>query len=529
MIQLAKFLGLVAASSGAILFSSSAYCAESGKIYRNGEWVEAQSVEEISIWNSASILGQKAPVNLAQLALRFVSQNARIFDASNNSTWSVKSTFSGDLETARLERSWNGLQVLGGEAVVQMENGKAILASSDELHLERLPTQAQISPEQAQALAFSSYRGGALSAENGGLKILVINQEDSKEARLVYEVTVNDRNGLSSDIHFIDAERGEEVQVSTNVHTLRDRKVLAAEGSESDFELDEAKWKTVYADKDCAANALADRIEDRLLGAARKPTATAVKACNTLEPNVMSSALTAFNFSGMVYDYFQTTHRRDSIDGKGMQLKSAVNFGKDFPNAAWISNKGLMIYGMGDGKEMNDFATALDVAGHELTHGVTSSTSALQYVSESGALNESYSDVFGKLVAFKNGKGSDWKLGKELFKDGKSFIRDMENPEVGHVKDMKYKGEQCSRMNDFCGVHTNSGIPNKAAVLIAKKIGNDKLGKLYYAVLTQLLRSTSNFKEARAQTESACAKLFGGAKSADCVAVKAAFASVGIK
>ncbi|MCO5144225.1 MAG: M4 family metallopeptidase, partial [Oligoflexia bacterium] len=177
-----------------------------------------------------------------------------------------------------------------------------------------------------------------------------------------------------------------------------------------------------------------------------------------------------------------------------------------------------------------DFASSLDVVAHELTHALTSSTSNLQYVSESGALNESYSDIFGKLVAFKYGNPQkDWKLGKELFKDGKRFIRDMENPEVGHVRDFKYKGQFCNRMNDFCGVHTNSGIPNKVAVLITNSLGEEKIGKLYYMVLTQMLRTNSDFKEARAQTVEACKRLFRGGSSQECQAVAAAYSEVGIE
>lgn len=514
MIQMGKFVGLAATVTGALLFSQSALCSESGKIYTNGRWVEAQTVEEVSTWNSASILGTKAPINLLQLAKRFVDSNSRIFGLGNNSGWALKSTFAGEiLQTARLKRLWNGLEVIGGEAVVQIENGKAVMGTADELELGGI-NAARISATDAEAMAFASYQGAGLSAENAGLKVLVLGQDENKDARLVYQVTVNDRDGFSSDVHFIDAERGNELLVTTNVHTIKDRKVLAGAGNESDMDLDEKKWRTVFADKGCSGSA---------------PRSATPRACTNLDAKIMASAKAAWENSGMVYDYFQNTHRRDSIDGKGLQLKSVVNFGEAFSNAAWVKTKGVMIYGMGDGKEMNDFATALDVAGHELTHGVTSSTSELEYVSESGALNESYSDVFGKIVAIKNGRGfNDWKLGKELFKDGKSSIRDMENPEVGHMNKFKYKGEQCSRMNDFCGVHSNSGIPNKAAVMIAKRLGYDKIGKLYYMVLTQMLRTNSSFKEARAQTEAACGKLFS-ASSADCAIVRQAFTSVGIQ
>jgi aureolysin len=162
-----------------------------------------------------------------------------------------------------------------------------------------------------------------------------------------------------------------------------------------------------------------------------------------------------------------------------------------------------------------------------MTHGITANTAALEYSAESGALNESYSDLFGKLIAFKNGKSSDWKIGRELFRDGVGFVRDMENPKVGNNADFLYRGQLCQRLNDYCGVHENSGIPSRAAVLIAKKIGTEKIGKLYYLTLTQLLRSNATFADAKAQTLAACSTLFG-AGSEDCKAVSASFQAVGI-
>jgi Zn-dependent metalloprotease len=188
-----------------------------------------------------------------------------------------------------------------------------------------------------------------------------------------------------------------------------------------------------------------------------------------------------------------------------------------------------MLYGMGQpGSDFNDFASALDVVAHELTHGVTASTAALQYASESGALNESYSDVFGKLVAFHFSKTEDWFIGRDLFRGGNRFVRNLENPPVGNVKDFEYRGEPCSRANDFCGVHDNSGIPSRAAVMIAKALGLDKFAKLYYLTLTQLLRSASDFKDARAQTIAGCGQLYG-AESANCKAVADAFTAVGVE
>ena len=190
----------------------------------------------------------------------------------------------------------------------------------------------------------------------------------------------------------------------------------AANGNQDDFtvvsdknadQMMEQSFKALYADKGCsnASNAYTwDYLKN--MGSGKKPDNGAkTQPCNSVGPAVMASGLAAWNNSGLVYDYFQTTHNRNSVDGKGMMIRSIVNFGgSGFQNAAWFNDKKVMLYGMGDEKEFNDFASSIDVVGHEITHGITASTAALQYVSESGALNESYSDVFGKLVAFRSGK-----------------------------------------------------------------------------------------------------------------------------
>lgn len=531
MRALGKTALILAGFVAAIALGDRAHAEESGKIYLGDGWVNAEA-KQINPEPAHSLLGnlfgETPSLNLTQVVRGFLSQNAALLNAGQDTSWGVSQTISSpELQTQRMNKTWKGLPVVGGDAVIHLSQGKVAFANADNTPMDSLSSVARVRGEEARSIAFASYRGSALHTSAPELKVLIGDFGRGKAAHLVYEVTVRDRNQFASDIHFIDAQTAEELMVSTNVHTLSDRQVLAGAGAESDFGLDETTWKVVFADKGCGTptqtnGAISPKpFKKGGLVAAPSP-------CNTVDIKVMNSATAAWANSGLVHQYFDVTHNRNSIDGKGMLLKSVVNFGgAGFPNAAWYNDKAIMLYGLGDEDTFNDFASPLDVAAHEITHGVTSRTSNLEYVSESGALNESYSDVFGKLVAFKNRRGTDWKLGKELFKDGIQFVRDMENPEVGHNKDFKYRGQQCSRLNDFCGVHSNSGIPNRAAVLLSKKIGLEKLGKLYYLTLTQLLRSNSNFKEAKAQTEAACITLFGGG-SQDCKAVTESFTAVGI-
>jgi Zn-dependent metalloprotease len=517
---------------GASLMSVSALAVageEEGKIYLGSEgWAQAevpfQAPEQTSIFSGfAGLIGQEAAIDLRQLARNFIEQNAAVLRTDENTSWGdTKTQFSPSFRSQRLSKTWKGLPVLGGDAVVVLKNNKVAFANADATDLSGLASSARVRPEEARSMAYAAYQGHASHTSAPELKVLILGSGAEKKAALAYEITVNDRDHMSSDIHYVSADTGRELMVTTNVQTLTDRQVLAANGDQGDWDVVQnsdnfaSDWKVIYADKGCGN------------GGSAHTSGGAPVACNSLTSDVQASAKAAWDNSGMVYDYYQAVHKRNSVDDKGLLLKSVVNFvGPTFKNAAWFNDKSVMLYGVGDGTVLKDFAAPLDIAGHEMTHGMTSRTANLAYVSESGALNESYSDVFGKLIAMRNNRSTDWKIGSELFVDSKRFIRDLENPQIPTYDKFKYKGEFCSRENDFCGVHINSGIPNRVAVLIAKKIGNDKMEKLYYLTLTQLLRRNSDFKEARAQTTAACGTLFG-ASSADCQAVKDAYTTVGI-
>ncbi|MGZ3657321.1 MAG: M4 family metallopeptidase [Bdellovibrionota bacterium] len=487
--------------------------ASTGKIYLAGHWEVANAApsEPASYLLIPPVLSDSST-----LAWTFLQKNARLLGLGPSITLSEDSVQKGDtLESHRFRKTWNGLEVVGGDSVVQIANGNVAFANADTTPLLSLSLPPLVPAQQARAIAFSSYRGMAAKALAPVLEVLLVGSSGQRAPHLSYSVKVMDHDELSSDIHHIDANTGQELLVTSNVQTLVSRRILSGNGTQDDFDVvsdaDAEKrigleFKTIFTEKDCAAPAPCQQ---------------------PLDPQTTASAASAWANSGLIYDYFFSAHRRDSIDGNGLPLRSVVNFGGTrFKNAAWFKDRRIMLYGLAGDAKYTDFAAPLDIAAHELTHGITAATSALAYAGESGALNESYSDVFGKLVAYRYGKATDWKMGRDLFRDGTSFVRDMENPPVGNVKDFKYRGEECNRFNDFCGVHENSGIPSRAAVMIAKRIGLDKFAQLYYLTLTQLLRTSSDFKEARAQTEAACATLFGA--GADCAAVSEAFEAVGI-
>jgi len=199
-----------------------------------------------------------------------------------------------------------------------------------------------------------------------------------------------------------------------------------------------------------------------------------------------------------------------------------VHFGKAFNNAFW--DGGEMTYGDGDGKMFLGFTNAIDVVAHELTHGVTqfSTPGGLDYVDQSGALNESISDVFGSVVKQWSRKESvgdaDWLIGKGIMGPGVgNALRSMKEP--GNKSATWDGDDQPATMDDFVeggDVHTNSGIPNRAFYLAASAIGGnswDKSVKIWYGALP-LLKSDATFADAAKATITVAGQLFSSKEKA---------------
>jgi Zn-dependent metalloprotease len=255
------------------------------------------------------------------------------------------------------------------------------------------------------------------------------------------------------------------------------------------------------------------------------------------DPKVKDSAVNeAFDGAGTTYDFYQQVLGRNSIDGMGMRLDSTVHYGKLFNNAFW--NGRQMVYGDGDGKLFLGFTRAIDVIAHELTHGVTQDAvpgGGLVYEGQSGALNESVSDVFGTIVkqwSLKQAaKDADWLIGSGIMtaQVGKA-LRSMAEP--GN-RALTWSGDdQPGSMSGYVeggDVHTNSGIPNHAFYLTAIKLkGNtwEKAGPIWYKALS-LLHPDASFADASAATVQAAGILYG-ATSPEALAVEAAWREVGV-
>lgn len=231
----------------------------------------------------------------------------------------------------------------------------------------------------------------------------------------------------------------------------------------------------------------------------------------------------AYDGAGATYDLYHDIYERNSVDDRGLRLDSTVHFDANYDNAFW--NGDQMVYGDGDGQLFNRFTIAMDVIGHELTHGVTQYEAGLVYRNESGALNESFSDVFGTLVKQRSlnqtADQADWLIGEGLLAPGVNGValRSMKAPGTAYDDPVLGKDPQPSNYShlyrgrqDNGGVHINSGIPNHAFYLAAIGIGGyawEKTGKIWYIALRDSLRSRSNFKNAANITISVAGQLYG--------------------
>lgn len=159
----------------------------------------------------------------------------------------------------------------------------------------------------------------------------------------------------------------------------------------------------------------------------------------------------------MTYDYFDQVHNRNSIDGNGFVLKSYIHYNTNYNNAFWDGQR--MTYGDGNGTTFTPL-TDLDITGHEIAHGLTSNTANLVYANESGALNESFSDIFGvSVTSFANNNTLQWSIGEDATPNGLG-IRSMSNPNAFQDPDTYTGTHYYTGAQDNGGVHTNSGVQN---------------------------------------------------------------------
>lgn len=244
-----------------------------------------------------------------------------------------------------------------------------------------------------------------------------------------------------------------------------------------------------------------------------------------------ATAISAHYNAGVAYDYYRTVFKRNSLNGSGGTMVSIINVadddGKPLDNAYW--NGKFMFYGNGNPRYFKPLAGGLDVAGHEMTHGVIQNTANLPNRGQSGALNESLADAFAMMI-----DRDDWTIGEDVVNPQfytSGALRSMSNPNASGPTDPSYQPKTMAQYDntteDNGGVHTNNGIPNHAFYLFATAVSKEKAEQVYYRALTTYLVRTSQFLDLRLAIIRAAGDLYG-ATGTEVTAAKNAFDAVGI-
>ena len=425
------------------------------------------------------------------------------------------------LTHVRYTQMKNGLHVVGGDFVVHLDAGGAIVSINGSARDGgALPVSPAVTADTARSIARGATADGLVDAL--GAELLYVITTGDGAMHLAWEVEVTGRDGfLLRDLVYVDAITGAVVDRRPQVFTARDREIRTGNNCTYPF---------------CGST--------QVVGTEASP------------PTGDMVALAAFTNTGATYDCYSTLFGRDSYDDGGAKLRSLVHVSFYTPNgatgnnAAWTGDQ--MVYGDGDGQMMSPLALSLDVTAHELTHGVTTSTANLAYQNEPGALNEGISDILAAVCeAWKDGAVSadTWLVGEDIFTPSTAgdALRYMANPtadaslyppELGGSRDYypeRYQGNQ-----DNGGVHLNSGIPNLAFHLLVAGgkhprnktsfnvpgIGMEKAGAIFQHALTQgYFTSNTTLAQARAQTEQVAMQLYPGSTA---IAVGFAWAAVGV-
>lgn len=381
-----------------------------------------------------------------------------------------------------LQQVYQGVKVFGAYVSVHLRNGDAVEAITNGYvpNLKIANVKPSIAAAQALALAQKALPSG--SAQGDPQLVVYPSLTRAPEgvavsSELAWVIELTSDSAPARNDYVVDAHTGGLVDVIELLADARSRKTYSAEGAQSlPGKLKRSEGEAAVSDKDVD---------------------------------------NAHDFAGATYDYYFNTFQRDSFDNKGATLISTAHYGKNYKNAFW--NGTQMVYG--------DGFPVKDVAAHELTHAVTEKSvpGGLEYKWQSGALNESISDIFGTMV-----DREDWLMGEDLPKSvlgGKDAIRDLSNPKrLGQPDNASGWVKTCS---DNQGVHTNSGIPNKAYYNIATKIGKDKAEKIFYRALTVYFRTQSSMEDARAAALKAATDLYTQT-STEYAEVDAGFKAVGL-
>jgi len=422
------------------------------------------------------------------------------------------------LTHVRFQQVYRGLPVWGKRTIVHFENERTIYrVGGQTIPTPKFSVVPAVDEVAADDLALAALKDRLpLNNTNSEIETLIYpNNGDPRLAQMV-TVTSPDNGGIRWRV-FVDAQTGEILHKFNDIHFDGPAVGTGPDTRDSLRTFNVYETTGVYRLIDATHNGYIYTYDNYYGGG---PLSTDTDGDRVWDDNPDQKAEVAGHYyTQLTYDYFLNTFGRDSYDGMGSDIIVNVHDPLYVNNAYW--NGTSLNFADGDGVNYLPFSGSLDIVAHELTHGVTEHSAGLIYQFMSGALNESYSDVFGAMV-----DRDDWYLGEEIGLVG-NFIRSMENPNLkGHPMHMdEYLYYDIDTDNG--GVHINSGIPNHAYYQAATLIGKDKAEQIWYRTLTTYLTPSSGFYFWAGMTVQSAVDLYG-ASSAEVDGVEAALAAVGL-
>ena len=458
-----------------------------------------------------------------------------------------------------------GVPVWEGEAIVHLKGDGSLSNVTDSLiESVAVGTTPSLTEKQAYRAAISQYRGKAELTDEPSMDLYIYRGETRDH--LVYRVQtprLDGSSGTSIPVKFIDAHTGELVFEHDNLQTGTGNSLysgtvtISTSTSAGTFYMEDP---TIRRQGTFNMNNTGNTTTGTGGTQSRYTGTDDIWGVAGTGTNNEDAGVDAHYGAAMTYDYYQTVHGRNGINGAngpgtttsavgGVPLVvSRVHFGNSYNNAFWFNNQ--MTYGDGNGTTFSPLVT-LDIAGHEMTHGVTEYTANLTYANESGALNESMSDVFGAMVElFARGgapTSDTWKIGEQSYTPATAgdALRYMDNPHLAGNggfttdDDPDHYSERYTGTADSGGVHINSGIANKAFYLASvggthhlsgvtvTGIGTTDAARIWYRALTVYMTASTNFAGARTATINAANDLFGST-SAQATTIATTWCAVGV-
>lgn len=446
----------------------------------------------------------------------------------------------------RLQQEYNGVPIFGSTQTAHI-NKKGILTSFSGAVIpeldkyEKLKLDKKIKAKKAITISEEDLGIDPDYEVNPTSKLVIYYYEN--EARYVYLVRLNFLGPEPGNwYYFIDATTGEIVNKfnafytkktskipTTGVDTLGNGIGVLGDTKEINTLLSSSNYYLIDRTRGNHIQTYDGKTSYRL------PGSIWIDSDNNLIDSYDNAAVDAHKYAAITYDYYSDVFGRNSFDGNGATIKSTVHYGRNYNNAGWTGYQ--MLFGDGDGTLFRELSGSLDVMAHELTHAVTQSTADLIYYNESGAINEAMSDIFGTATEFWANNDPDWLLGEDIYTPNISgdALRSMEDPTA--TGDPDHYDDRYIGTGDNGGVHTNSGIINKAAYLISEGgthynvtvngIGIDKMTAIFYRALTQHLTQSSTFSHLRAALVQSATELYGS-NGAETQAINDAFDSIGV-